>query len=220
MTIASVAPSTNRPRRTQADRTAGTRSALIEAAIQVIYRSGYNGATTATIADEAGISRGSIIYHFGTRAQLMAEVIATVYEHEHQQYELLQEQGHDRSVPSEWPGMLWQVLSQPSGMAVIEILQASRSDPELADLVRPTQERIELMSARDMLNRVGGKDEKETLAAMRLFVWAIRGLSIAQVLMRDPGEIDGSIQFFRKLVMEAFDSGRMSPDSSDDQATT
>lgn len=183
---------------------------LIEAAIQVIHRTGYNSATTAAIADEAGVSRGAIIYHFGTRAQLMSEVIASVYKREHQQYELLQKQGHDGSAIGEWPDMLWEVLSQPSGMAVIEILQASRSDPELAELVRPAQEQIELISAKGMLDRFGWTDEKETLAAVRLFVWAIRGLSIAQVLVRDPSEIERSIRFFRKMVTHAFGSGRMS----------
>lgn len=210
MTIAAAAKSPPRPRRRQADRTAETRSALIEAAIQVIHRTGYNSATTAAIADEAGVSRGAIIYQFGTRAQLMSEVIASVYEREHRQYELLQRQGHDGSAIGEWPDMLWEVLSQPSGMAVIEILQASRSDRELAELVRPAQERIELISAQGMLGRFGWTDEKEMLAAVRLFVWAIRGLSIAQVLVRDPSEIERSIRFFRKMVTHAFGSGRMS----------
>lgn len=212
MTIAAAANPPPRPRRRQADRTAETRSALIEAAIQVIHRTGYNSATTAAIADEAGVSRGAIIYQFGTRAQLMSEVIASVYEREHRQYELLQRQGHDGSAIGEWPDMLWEVLSQPSGMAVIEILQASRSDRELAELVRPAQERIELISAQGMLGRFGWTDEKEMLAAVRLFVWAIRGLSIAQVLVRDPSEIERSIRFFRKMVTHAFGSGRMSED--------
>lgn len=206
MTIAAAAKPSPRPRRKQADRTAETRAALIEAAIHVIYRSGYNSATTAAIADQAGVSRGAILYHFGTRAQLMSDVIASVYEHEHQQYELLQKQGHDGSAIGEWPDMLWEVLSQPSGMAVIEILQASRSDAELAELVRPAQERIELISARGMLGRFGWTDEKEMLAAVRLFVWAIRGLSIAQVLARNPSEIESSVRFFRKLVVQAFGS--------------
>jgi AcrR family transcriptional regulator len=159
------------------------------------------------IADEARVSRGSIIYHFTTRAQLMADVIASVYEREHLQYEQLQQQGHDGSAIAEWPEMLWEVLSQPSGMAVIEILQASRSDPELAELVRPTQERIELISAKAMTDRFGWIDETERLAAMRLFVWAIRGLSIAQMLVRDPREIEDSVQFFRKMALQAFGPG-------------
>lgn len=203
--------SQSRPRRKQADRTAATRQALIEAAVRIIYRSGYNSATTAVIADEAGVSRGAIIYHFSTRAQLMSEVIASVYDQEHAQYELLQKQGVDGSVIGNWPEMLWTVLSRPSGMAVIEILLAARSDPELADLVKPTQERIELVSAHGMLERFGWTDEKETAATVRFFVWAIRGLAIAQVLASGPSEIDRSIQFFRRMVMRAFETGQARP---------
>jgi AcrR family transcriptional regulator len=220
MTIVSAATSTIRTRRTQADRTAETRSALIEAAIQVIYRTGYNSATTAAIADEAGVSRGAIIYHFGTRAQLMADVIASVYEREHEQYEQLQKKWPDSSAVAEWPEMLWQVLSQPSGMAVIEILQASRSDPELAGKVKPAQERIELISARGLVSQTVWDNEKNARAATRLFVWAIRGLAIAQVLMRDPAEINLSIQLFRKMVDQTFGSGRTSRHQSGRAKTT
>jgi AcrR family transcriptional regulator len=191
-------------RRTQADRTAVTRQALIEAAIETINDSGYNGATTAVIAARAGVSRGAILYQFNTRAQLMAEVIASVYENEHARYAELQLQGLDGSAMENWPAMLWSILSRPSGMAVIEILLASRSDPELAALVKPTQERIELMSMRSMLENFGWTDETEMLAAVRLFVWAIRGLSIAQLFARDSSEIDRSVDFFRRMVSIAF----------------
>jgi AcrR family transcriptional regulator len=55
-----------RVRRTQEQRSSETRKALVEAAVRSIYKLGYGGATTAVIAEEAGISRGSIIFHFST----------------------------------------------------------------------------------------------------------------------------------------------------------
>ena len=54
--------------------------------MNVLHQQGYKAATTAAIADEAGVSRGSIIYHFNTRAQLMSEVITYVYESEQRHY--------------------------------------------------------------------------------------------------------------------------------------
>lgn len=191
-----------RARRTQAERTEETRGALIEAAIRVLHRSGYNAATTATIADEAGVSRGSIIYQFGTRAQLMSDVITFVYEYEQSQYDEMERNGYDPAKSEDWPEMLWRVFSQPSGMAVIEILQASRSDPELAALVGPTQERVEQMSIERMSLLYPG-EEKEMRSMVRLLVWATRGLALARVLVSDPAETERSVRLFRRIVKTA-----------------
>lgn len=201
-----------RTRRTQTERTEETRAALIEAAITVLHRQGYNAATTATIADEAGVSRGSIIYQFGTRAQLMSDVITFVFVKEQQQYEALQQQGFDMSKTEDWPEMLWRVFSQPSGLAVVEILQAARSDPELAELVIPTQERVEQLSIETLLQRFPG-DEKQLRTRVRLFVWAIRGLELSRVLSRDPSETEEAVKLFRDMVKVSVQAGlfRTSP---------
>lgn len=165
----------------------------------VLHRHGYNAATTAAIADEAGVSRGSIIYHFSTRAQLMSEVISFVYEQERHHYEEVARKGFDMSRMEDWPELLWQVLSRPSGMAVFEILQASRSDPELAAMVIPTQERVEQASVEAIMRWIPG-DLKQTRVMVRLFVWTIRGLAMSSVLSRDPGETEQAVRLFREMV--------------------
>jgi AcrR family transcriptional regulator len=196
-------------RRTQPERTAEARATLIDAAITVLHRSGYVGATTAAIAEEAGWSRALITHHFGGRAQLMADVISEVYEREQREYQQLESLDHRGTRMSDWPELLWEVLSKPSGLAVLEILQASRSDPELAALVGPMQARIEERALAGMHLRFGSGDEADTLAGMRLLVWAVRGLSIAQVLVPDPVEIKRSVSYLRRLIEGAIASGML-----------
>lgn len=196
-------------RRTQPERTAEARATLIDAAITVLHRSGYVGATTAAIAEEAGWSRALITHHFGGRSQLMADVISAVYEREHREYQELEGLDHRGARMSDWPELLWEVLSKPSGLAVLEILQASRSDPELAALVGPMQARIEERALAGMHLRFGSGDEADTLAGMRLLVWAVRGLSIAQVLVSDPAEIKRSVGYLRRLIESAVASGML-----------
>ena len=202
--IRSITPSskTSRPRRTQAERTEETKAALIQAAVTVLHQQGYNAATTAVIADEAGVSRGSIIYHFSTRAQLMSEVITFVYEKERRHYQELARQGVDLSRLEEWPAILWEVFSQPSGMAVIEVLQASRSDPELAALVIPTQKSVEQASVDAIMGWIPG-DTAHTKATVRLFVWAIRGLALSSVLSPDTTETENAVGLFRRLIEQS-----------------
>jgi AcrR family transcriptional regulator len=202
-----------RGRRTQAERTEETRTALIEAAIRVLHRSGFNAATTAVIADEAGISRGSIIYQFSTRAQLMADVISYVYDQEASEYARLASQGVDMSHAEDWPEVLWTMFSRPSGLAVNEILQASRSDPELAALVIPTQERVEAESIEGLRQLFPG-DEDELRAHVRFFVWATRGLAMSSVLSRDTAVTEQAVQLFKRIVRTAFTSGSLHGDAS------
>jgi len=188
-----------RERRTQAERTEETRSALIEAAIKVLHKSGYNAATNAEIAGEAGVSRGSIIYHFNTRAKLMSEVIYYVYEYEQQQYATLEKQGLDLTKPQNWLDMMWKVFSQPPGMAVIEILQASRSDPELAELVGPMQDKVEQLSIEAVAKRFPGSEDRMR-PAIRLLVWAARGLVLAKALVSDPTETERAVLLFEQIL--------------------
>ncbi|MDG2535988.1 TetR/AcrR family transcriptional regulator [Sphingomonas sp. HITSZ_GF] len=203
--MAETAP--GKKRRTQAERTAETREALLDAAIRLLYRNGYGGTSTEAISEEAGVTRGALQHHFGTRPQLMAEVIGTVYERERLAYAQIAADTGRGTHLSDWPEMLWEVLSRPSGLAVLEILQASRSDPELAALVAPMQARVEQMSLDSIREQFGSGDDAGLLAGMRLFVWAARGLSIAQVLAPNPEEMRRSIDFLKRLVDGAISAG-------------
>lgn len=203
--VAEAAPV--RKRRTQAERTAETREALLDAAIRLLYRKGYSGTSTEAISEEAGVTRGALHHHFGTRAQLMADVIGTVYERERRAYEAIAADTGRGAHISDWPEMLWEVLSRPSGLAVLEILQASRSDAELAALVTPMQARVEQMSLDTIKQQFGSGDDAGMLAGIRLFVWAVRGLSIAQVLAPNPEEMRSSIDFLKRLIDGAISAG-------------
>lgn len=58
---------------------AARRAQIVQAAIDTIAEVGYAKASMARIAARAGISRGLISYHFAGKADLMAQVLVTVY---------------------------------------------------------------------------------------------------------------------------------------------
>ena len=62
---------------------ADRRAALIDAAVRVIARSGLAAATTRAIVAEAGMPLGSFHYAFDSRDDLLAAVIDTVTDQEH-----------------------------------------------------------------------------------------------------------------------------------------
>lgn len=195
-----------RARRTQEERTTETRNALMEAAVGAVHRLGYGGATTALIADEAGVSRGALTHHFGSRAELMATVVQWVYERELELYRDLLAGGFRGARVSDWPDIVWEVLSKPSGLAVLEILQATRSDAELAERVKPVQMAIEQAGIETMQARFGGDDDTRR-ATVRLIIWAIRGLTIEQMLVSDPTGVKASVDLLRLLLDRAAPSG-------------
>lgn len=200
----------SRPRRTQEERTAQTRLALIEAAIAVIGECGYAGASTALIAKKAGVSRGAMVHHFATRAALMAEVVRHVFDDEMATYEEIRVRTGIGNQLYDWPKLLWTVLSRLSGMAVLEILQATRSDQELAALVVPMQEAVEQSALKAIRSAFGG-DEKLALTVMRLMVWSVRGLSIAGRYLPHRAETQDAVELLGQLLRQAAPDGTVGP---------
>jgi AcrR family transcriptional regulator len=75
-------------RRTQAERSAATRGALVKAARELFARDGYSATGREAIVERAGVTRGALYHHFGDKEglfravfeELEAEVMATVAE--------------------------------------------------------------------------------------------------------------------------------------------
>ena len=62
-------PSLKKNRRTQ-QRALDTRDSLLDTAIEMFSRKGYDGASVRQIEELAGVNRGLVAYHFGDKAQL------------------------------------------------------------------------------------------------------------------------------------------------------
>lgn len=194
------------PRRTQESRSAETRARALETAIRLLYERGYAATNILTVASEAGISRGALQHQFPTKVDLMLYVVRTVYDQEKVLYsEQLDRIADPRERMLAFPEVAWDVLSRPSGVAVLEILQGSRSDADLAARLRPLQIEIERDSL-DLVVSMAGQAGMDTSApGVRLVVWAIRGLSVAQLLVEDPAEIRKSVRLLRRLLSIALD---------------
>lgn len=71
---------TRPPRRSQADRRAETRAALLAAAARGLSRYGYGNLNLAEIAAEAGYTRGALYHLFDDKEDLALAVVAWVWE--------------------------------------------------------------------------------------------------------------------------------------------
>src|SRR3954453_15810636 len=70
--MATTPSSQTPPRRNQAQRSAATRAALLDATLECLVEDGYANTTTARVAERAGLSRGAHLHHFRTRDALLA----------------------------------------------------------------------------------------------------------------------------------------------------
>jgi AcrR family transcriptional regulator len=65
----------NNERRTQAQRRATTRRALLEAARSLFAERGYHGAAAEEIVRRAGLTRGALYHHFEDKKDLFRAVV-------------------------------------------------------------------------------------------------------------------------------------------------
>lgn len=188
-------------RRTQAERSAAMRERILKATIHNLHVHGYAATTTLLVAKQAKVSRGAMLHHFPTKVELMLFVVQAVYEDEIALYrERLAAIDDLEQRQKMLPMIVWDVLSRPAGVAVLEVLQGSRSDPVLAKQLAPLQAQIE----RDSIQRIEQSQllpgPHPNLAMVRLIVWAMRGLSIANVLVRKPAEIAQSVELLGDMM--------------------
>jgi AcrR family transcriptional regulator len=68
------AVATKAARRTQAERTEATTSALVDAARELFARQGYDGTSLDAVATRAGVTKGAVYHHFEGKRQLFEAV--------------------------------------------------------------------------------------------------------------------------------------------------
>jgi len=120
-------------RRTQAERRAATRRALLDATLDGLAEVGYNSLTTAQVVARAGVTRGAQAHYFATKADLVTE--ALLYLTEEMLGELLTTRiastGGVRARYAALLDRLWEIFSARRADAHLQLFVAARTDDEL-----------------------------------------------------------------------------------------
>lgn len=133
----------------QAEKSAITRSAILEATIQCLLELGYANTTTALIASSAGVSRGAMMHHFPSRMLVMRAVVDFLHGRRLREYRELmadidepqQPLTHEATAKS--VEAAWRYVNLPSFVAYQELLAASRTDLELQQVIGPVEKDFE-----------------------------------------------------------------------------
>ncbi|MBZ0306998.1 MAG: TetR family transcriptional regulator [Anaerolineae bacterium] len=125
-----------------------TRQHLLQAALRIFSKEGYNAATLGTIAAEAEVTRGAIYHHFGSKPELYKALLA---EYASQGGEIINEAVSEG-------GTLVDILTRalvrqmealednPDLRATIELtLFKTAREPELEDVLQSQREQAEML---------------------------------------------------------------------------
>jgi AcrR family transcriptional regulator len=179
-----------RTRRTQAERRAATRAALLDATIDALVEHGYANVTTAQIVQRAGVSRGAQAHYFSTKAELVVEALR------HLSDKLIADlnAGSPESGPISLAGTereryaaildrLWALHHEPIFVAAMELWTAARTDVELREnLTRFARDFSTTTSALAVELLPEQAARPEFRAQMELAMAAMRGLAMHQVV--------------------------------------
>jgi AcrR family transcriptional regulator len=173
------------PRRTQEERRAATRGALLDAALECLVEHGYEGTTTGRVCERAGVSRGAHQHHFGTRAALVAAALEELA-----MRRLDEIRGEVASLPPAGDARIEQALDAiwgwftgPLFEASIDLAAAARTDEELRAQLTPVEARLSrgtLLCCREMLTE--GPADRSRDPLIQLTLGTVRGLALLPIL--------------------------------------
>jgi AcrR family transcriptional regulator len=149
---------------------------VLEGVVRALNQFGYGAATTDVICRSARVARGGLLHHFPSKAGLMAAVA------DHCLERMADERRARRSqTEAAFEDILMGSLLEPYGVALSELIVASRSDGALKARLGPLMEHLIARQAHagDSLARRWGVSDTATLATMvYLHMAARRGLAM------------------------------------------
>jgi AcrR family transcriptional regulator len=188
--------------RTQAQRRDEMRRLLLDAAVDSLVEHGFAGTTTLEVQRRAGVSRGALLHHFPSKAELLVATIG----------HLAEMRARDlKARAAELPAgparvdavldLLWECFAGPLFQVSIELRAAARTEPELRRVLTVAERDI-----RDrILHQAGAMMGKDIAArpgfeqALDLTLHLMIGAATTALLHGEEARIGGLIARWKKL---------------------
>jgi len=194
---------TEKPRRTQAERSEAMRTRLIEATLQCLETDGYAGTTVTKIVEAAQVSRGAPVHHFPSKAALIAAAAEHLMRKIYIQLGVaMRHLDESEDKLAELIMISWkQVFGTTENTVILELIVASRRDPELATMLQKLW-----MSAFNTLGTAAehylmpnsNKDNVRHL--MILTQWMLRGMAMDKHLVFSESVIEYYVRLWCRVM--------------------
>jgi AcrR family transcriptional regulator len=172
----------------QAQKSASTRTLIIETAIKCFVDVGYSRTTTTLIAEKAGLSRGAMLHHFPSKLAIVRSAVEHLHAKRLRAFRKavgkpMADGDHVRHSVDAY----WAHVRHPMFVAFFELAVAARTDKQLASILRPAQEAFERQwyaSALELFPEWKGKGEKFDLA-FDLSRYVLEGMAISFLTQKE-----------------------------------
>jgi AcrR family transcriptional regulator len=178
------APSARDARRHQTKKSIATRNSILDATIQCFLELGYHRTTTTEIAKRANVTRGAVQYYFPTTPDVLRASIDHMIDQWIETYaeELRKMPAQEKRLQG-GVDIYWRFVQNPLFVAWQELQAASRTDPELHEIVKEAGKRYDerrLELGREVYGEVASIDDPNFAVARDLLRVALEGLSVAE----------------------------------------
>ncbi len=128
----------------QAQKSASTRTLIIETAIKCFVEVGYSRTTTTLIAEKARLSRGAMLHHFPSKLAIVRAAVEYLHAKRLRAFrKAVSNPSPDGDHVRQSVEAYWAHVHHPMFVAFFELAVAARTDKELAAVLRPAQEAFE-----------------------------------------------------------------------------
>ncbi|HWK45485.1 MAG TPA: TetR/AcrR family transcriptional regulator [Stellaceae bacterium] len=201
--MSTVASISRKPRRTQEERSHETRRLLLAATIQALFEHGYSRATTAEIANRAGVSRGALNHHFDSKEDLVVQAVEwqlTAATAEISALAMRLKEG--RLTVSDFLDELWVRFSGELFLVTIEHVAEARHNPLLHKRLVPIVHdfHAELDRIWRHFFAKSGIPARELETAFNATLCLLRGMGFQSVLRPDPAYFQRLLTYWKTHV--------------------
>lgn len=197
-----------RPRRSQDERSAGTRARLLDATIESLQAVGYAQTTTTAVCERAGLSRGAQVHHFPKKHDLVISAVAHLAARRAAELRRRAAALPPAADPDERLGALLalveEAFSGPLFLAALELWVAARTDAELHRALVGF-ERAAGRGLAELWREIAGPlaDAARFDAVLELTMHLARGMALQRILRSDDTARRRLFALWRELVAAA-----------------
>ena len=216
---------TVRAPRTQQQRREETRRALLDAAVESLIEVGFARTTTLEVQRRAAVSRGALLHHFPSKAELLVAAVDHLAEMRAREMkafasQLPPERAEAPPASGDPPpggdarsdavlGLLWQCFSGTFFKVSMELRTAARTDPELRRVLTDAERRLRdriVAQSRTLFGRAVA-EHPGLERALDLTLQLMIGAAMTSVLHGEVSRVDELIDDWKALFPLVLASG-------------
>ena len=161
-------------RRSQAERSAATQEALVDAAIDLLIERGWAATTAVAVCERAGVTRGALVHHYPTLSALLAHALESLYD------DFTRPRATRPTTMVELLDVMWGAMGDRRFKAVIEAWSAAGNDPDLAAEIGPAIARFAKLVSPAGAGRDGPLRSAEAKSFLLVAREAMLGLALGR----------------------------------------